>query len=289
MFGIVRKEVTIENSARRCTTKYKAFSFILFAFLSLSACLAYGTVEEEQKSSVGQGASEVQRYTDTQNNVAVEASVQRTFENRFTIEFISQPSGAIQLKSVKLTSPNGTVYTPQKISDVNEEEARKQGRLAPATAIQEKVVEKNPASKGAFLLGAALTAVSHVSVSSGGGNVSCGTGGASHSGVSGLGIASQVASPLVANQVVERHPESQTAGNGIFSSVAEFDCPSESIKVAAAHWNLTAEMQHRDGTLHTYTFILRPDFFVGSSQLSPLLIQSIWYHIRLTGPGAKPR
>ena len=231
----------------------------------------------------------------------MDAHVLRTRGNVLRVEWMTDPLGAVKLKSAQLVSPEGVVYAPKESYDVSEQAARNLGRLLPYAVPKQKKSKSAKAKIGSLLLGTALTTLSGVSGSSGSAASSaanCGTAavkqGAS-SGFSTLGAVSALA-PLAltstggsgknSSKEVE-WVEPKTAGTGIFSSVAEFECLSTA--PAQNPWRLEAQMEQHDGSVSTYTYLLDPALFVlgaGGQPPGPSGDLS-WRGIQLIGPRSK--
>lgn len=264
------------------------FILILF-FLIYGASPTLGVSEGENTTAETEGL-DYQRIQNTQKGIPVDAHVIRR-TNTLKMEFISDPVGAVRLKSVQLISPEGITYEPKEIYDVSEQAARNLGRLRPIPVPKSKKSKSSMNKIGSALLGAGLsTALSGLSSPSHSSAYHASQYGSqaakqSSSGLSTVGLVSGLA-PLAlsgtgsgSNRQAKGEDvewvEPKTAGTGIFSSVAEFECPAPSS--SQEPWQLKAEMEDRKGSSLIYTFNFYP--------VPPL--PSIWEEIQLTGPSSK--
>ena len=79
--------------------------------------------------------------------------------------------------------------------------------------------------------------------------------------------------------------EPKTAGTGIFSSVAEFECPASDL--SSGPWQLKADMENPKGSPLTYTFMLSPGLVTAGGGPPRPIMDPDWEGIQLTGPRSK--
>lgn len=251
--------------------------FFIFSILFGGIPPAFGVSEQENPTAETE-ESDYQRVQNTQKGIPVDAHVIRR-TNTLRMEFISDPVGAVRLKSIQLISPEGIIYEPREIYDVSEQAARNLGRLRPVPVPKAKRSKSSMSKIGSALLGVGLsTALSGLGSPSHSTAYSAGHYGAeaakqSSSGLSTVGLVSGLAPVALAG--TGSRGQASAAGTGIFSSVAEFERPASS--PSQEPWQLKAEMEGRGGSSLIYTFNFYP------VPPSP----SIWEKIKLTGPSSK--
>ena len=276
----------------------RSIPFLIFPILLLGIpLLSFGSSPEFETRPKSE-ATASQRYQDTQRNVTVDAYVTEIGGEVLKTEFISHPPGAVQLKGVQLISPEGGVYGPKEMYNVTEQAARNLGRLRPIPVVRAPSRKTSAAKVSSLLLGTGLTALSGLSGSPKTSAYKAGEYGAhsaakTSSGVSALGVVGRLAPAMLsqggrskgsASETVE-WIEPQTAGTGLFSSIAEFDYPHG--MTPADPLRLNAKMEYPDKSTATYTFVLHPGPFAAGGAPSPPPTNSIWEKIKLTGPSAK--
>lgn len=272
------------------------FVFSLF-FCGISPATCALSQEVERDSEV-QGL-EYQQYRGTQKGVTVDAHVIRRNDKILKIEFIADPPGAVQLKNAKLVSPESKVYQPQAAYEVSEQAARNLGRLRSVPVVKTKKSKSSMSGMGSALLGAGLsTALSGMSSPSHSTAYHAGEYGAkaakaSGSGTAALGALGGLAPLALSGAGSSKGPsgeeiqwiEPKTAGTGIFSSVAEFECPPA--ESSDKPWQLKADMENSKGATLTYTFILGPGLVTSGGGAPRPLVDPDWEGIQLTGPRSK--
>lgn len=276
-------------------------TLVVLAF-SLFFCgtppVAHALSQEMERDSQIQGM-EYQQYRGTQKGVTVDAHITRRNEKVLKIEFIADPPGSVQLKNAQLISPEGTIHTPQATYEVSEQAARNLGRLRPIPVVKTKKSKSSMGKIGSALLGAGLsTALSGMSSPSHSTAYHAGQYGreaakASGSGTAALGALGGLAPlALSGGKSPKAQPgeeiqwiEPKTAGTGIFSSVAEFECPAS--ESSGGPWQLKADMENPKGSPLTYTFILGSGLVTAGGGPPRPLQDSDWEDIQLTGPRSK--
>ena len=283
--GEVKETPSIAATLNK-TFKLKRILIVVLCLHQVSF-IPSGISRSDEIRDVGESL-DYQHYQDTQKGIPLDLHVVRR-DNVLKTEFISDPIGALQMKSVQLISPEGKIYLPKKTYEVSEQAARNLGRLRPIPVRKAKKSKSSMGKIGSALLGAGLsTALSGLgsphSTAYSAGHYGAEAAKDTSSGLSTVGLVSGLAPVALLGTGNGRHAPSEeiewmepkTAGTGIFSSVAEFECPAPSS--SEEPWQLKAEMEDRKGSWVTYTF----DFY----PVPPP--PSLWEEkIQLTGPSSK--